>query len=305
MMIRTNKSHTQEELEEKYNQVRRLHLSGERVMAIVKASGLSYPTVRKVVNACKATNNEVPSLKARGRKKGDGRHLDSAQQAALLKTLCTEHPDSARLAWGSALWDSTTVRQLVQVDFAQDLERSTIDNYLERWGIIPEHPFEEGLGKNQSQYTYWAYNPYPQIEAESVLEQGEILWISEDGIYGEANKLAGFSDKPSELVMISVIHGDLHIMNQAKIPLILEKNISWVDLARPQTSFFYRGWLIFLNTAPENRMRIFLDALNRRSKQSGKKIFLIASKKMRNLLEASAALTPMNDTCMKISYLPT
>lgn len=312
MAIRTNRSHTQDELEEKYQDVWRRHLSGEGVMAIARALELSYPTVRKIIDACKANNGEVPLPQTRGRKSGQGRSLSTAQQAGLLKALCNEPPDSARPGLRSTLWDTSAVQRLVQIDCAQDLPYSTTVNYLERWGIIPEHPFEVGLGKNKPTYIRWASEIYPLIEMEAKAAEGEVLWLFEDGVYGEACTLLSkhpseaLSEGPPELILLSAIQGKLCNLDGEHMLLLPPfLNVSWLELPMPKTLDFSQSWMLFKDTKPQERVDAFLDALKRRAMQSKKTIFLIACAEISCALESSTASASLSDEYIKIHPLPT
>ena len=66
---------TLERLHERRKQVVRLHRKRIGVMRIVELSGLSYPTVRGVIDRYEQNGAETIKPTPRGRQGGDGRHL--------------------------------------------------------------------------------------------------------------------------------------------------------------------------------------------------------------------------------------
>src|SRR5574338_45218 len=86
----------------------KLRLSGMTVAEVARHVELSAPTVIAAHQAYLSGSWEAVSLRARGRRPGEGRLLDAGDEANLLMTMGTHTPEEAGLAgkaW-SATWSA-------------------------------------------------------------------------------------------------------------------------------------------------------------------------------------------------------
>ncbi len=78
-----------------------------------------------------------------GRRSGDGRLLDAAQEALVRKLITDKTPDQLKMPY--ALWTRAAVSQLIEQRFGIRLPVRTMGLYLARWGFTPQKADEEGL----------------------------------------------------------------------------------------------------------------------------------------------------------------
>ena len=74
------RNQTQEQLHERRKQVVSLYKKGIKIMQIVAMTGLSYPTVRSVIDLFDAGGWSAVRPALRGRARGDGRVFSAAQE---------------------------------------------------------------------------------------------------------------------------------------------------------------------------------------------------------------------------------
>ncbi|MEO6562419.1 MAG: helix-turn-helix domain-containing protein, partial [Nitrosospira sp.] len=101
---------TMEQLHERRKQVVRLHRKGYGVMRIVELSGLSYPTVRGVINRYEQGGASTIRPVLRGKRAGTGRSLTDAQERLLQQIICDKRPEQLKMDF--ALWSRAAVMQL-------------------------------------------------------------------------------------------------------------------------------------------------------------------------------------------------
>jgi len=103
---------TLEQLHERRKQVVRLHRKGIGVMQIVELSGLSYPTVRGVIDRYGQDGAETIKPTPRGRQDGDGRSLTVEQEFRVRQIICDKRPEQLKMEF--ALWNRAAVMQLIE-----------------------------------------------------------------------------------------------------------------------------------------------------------------------------------------------
>lgn len=113
-------------------QVIRLRKAGQTYDEIAAQTGLSRTGVFDI---CK--RHEVAGAKAlrdapTGRRSGDGRLLDAAQEAMVRKLITDKTPDQLKMPY--ALWTRAAVAQLIEQRCGIRLPVRTMGLYLARWG---------------------------------------------------------------------------------------------------------------------------------------------------------------------------
>lgn len=262
-------------------------------------------------NHLEAAEDQGPaSLETRGRKAGEGRQLSHTQWQMLFLRICDNRPDCQRLNLGSPLWNVSTVTRLIQRRYGQSLARTTVSRYLERWGIIAEHPFEVGLGKRQPAFTLWAYSAYPEIEHRAKMECGDMFWFFEDDIYPQDTLHAAPSPEmvaalPMRPKLLSVIQGALRYMGNHPPGLFAHsKDLSWVEMPTPTAQQGPSSWLVLSDEAPAVRMGRFLAALVQLSELSKRKAFLFVPHENRNTVEQISHVVANNAQHLEVCFLP-
>lgn len=172
---------SREALQAKREQVVQLYLEKMPILQIAKATGLSWPAVRKAIDLHLAGEALQPA--ARGRKQGTDRILTLEQEAKLQTALYTYMPwqvrpsirrDRSKLY----LWDRDAVHQLIQQTYQIDLSTRCIGKYLERWGF-PKIAHLQRPYDRCSLYVREQLDPeYPRLMERSKQKGIELFWLS-------------------------------------------------------------------------------------------------------------------------------
>lgn len=152
----------------------RLHAAGMPVMEIVRATGLSWPTVNSVIGLLRSGSDPAPETAAKGRKKGSGRKL-TPQQEGQIQRLLRRTPRGCGLQ--GQLWSRGAVQQLVEKATGVRLTRRGIGNYLADWGI-------DGGGTNTKPEVHcsgpvkaWLTANYEGLHQQARNSRAEIYWL--------------------------------------------------------------------------------------------------------------------------------
>lgn len=106
------RNQTLEQLHERRERVVRMHRKGMGVMRIVELSGLSYSTVRGVIDRYEKDGAASIKPTARGRNSGDGRTLTDEQERSVQRIICDKRPEHLKMEF--ALWNRVAVMQLIE-----------------------------------------------------------------------------------------------------------------------------------------------------------------------------------------------
>lgn len=310
--IKTNTSHTMEDRDKKSIEKVQLRAEDQGASQIPKQAGRSNPPKRKIIDRSLAAAGDPITIisRPRGRKTGEGRSLSDQQSQRVFKTICDERPDGERLNLGQPLWNISAVSRLVQQDCGLSLDRSTVTRYLERWGIIAEHPFEFGLSKREREYSLWAYSAYPEIEALANTERGDIFWFFEDNIYPDnvahPEPLPEIEGAPSGgLKLLSIIQGQLRCPKKKHLSgSELYKRSSWREMPTPPAQVGASHWLVLRHEDPVERMQRFMKALVRHSERSGRKVFLFVPDENKCTVDKLADLLAHEAAHIEVFFLP-
>lgn len=168
------------QLHERRKQVVRLHAKGYGVMRIVELSGLSYPTVRSVIDRYVHGGATAIKPAARGRSAGEGRCLSEQQEQWLRQIICDRRPEQLKMEF--ALWNRAAVMQLIEREYGIKLSIRGVDNYLRRWGFTPQKPVRRAYEQQPEAVQKWLTEAYPDIEERAKSEGAEIHWGDETAL---------------------------------------------------------------------------------------------------------------------------
>ena len=171
---------TLEQLHERRKQVVRLHKKGIKVMQIVAMTGLSYPTVRGVIDRFSAGGWQAIRPALRGRSRGDGRVLSAAQEQAIQRLIIDKRPEQLKMDF--SLWSRAAVGQLIEQEFGIRLQVRSIGKYLARWGFTPQKPIKKAYEQRPEAVQQWLEQEYPAIEQRARAEGAEIHWGDETAL---------------------------------------------------------------------------------------------------------------------------
>ena len=113
-------------------QVIRLRKAGRTYDEIAAQTGLSRTGVFDICKRHEGAGVKALRDAPTGRKTGDGRLLDPAQETMVRKLITDKTPDQLKLPF--ALWTRAAVSQLIEQRFGIRLPVRTMGLYLGRWG---------------------------------------------------------------------------------------------------------------------------------------------------------------------------
>jgi transposase len=131
----------------------------------------------------------------------DGRRVSPRRGKGLLTTeeagkvqgwIRDRTPDQLKLPW--ALWTSRAVRDLIALRFGKTLGLSTMQLYLQRWGMTPQKPLARARERRPAVVAAWLAQHYPAIAKRAKAEGALIYWGDETGISNQDQ--IGRSDAP-------------------------------------------------------------------------------------------------------------
>jgi hypothetical protein len=80
------------------------------------------------------------------------------------------------------LWTSRAVRDLIALRFGKTLGLSTVQLYLQRWGMTPQKPLARAKERQPAAIAAWLATTYPAIARRARAERAVIYWGDETGI---------------------------------------------------------------------------------------------------------------------------
>lgn len=89
-------------------------------------------------------------------------------------------PDRLELPF--ALWTSRAVRELIERRLAKRLGLSTVQLYLQRWGLTPQKPLVRAKQRQPTAIAAWLETAYPAIAKRARATRAVIYWGDETGI---------------------------------------------------------------------------------------------------------------------------
>ena len=89
-------------------------------------------------------------------------------------------PDRLELPFG--LWTSRAVRELIERRFGKRLGLSTVQLYLQRWGLTPQKPPVRARQRQPAAIAAWLETSYPAIAKRAKTMRAVIHWGDETGI---------------------------------------------------------------------------------------------------------------------------
>lgn len=247
------RSQTLEQLHERRKQVVRLHKQGTKIMQIVTMTGLSYPTVRSAIDRFEAGGWGAIRPAARGRSRGDGRTLSSAQEDTVQRMIIDKRPEQLKMDF--SLWSRAAVGQLIEQEFGIKLQVRSIGKYLTRWGFTPQKPIKRAYEQSPVAVQAWLEGEYPGIEQRARQEGAEIHWGDETALVN--TDVRGRSFAPAGKTPVTLAVGGTR------------QKLSMIATVTNQGK---TRWMIIDEAFDAEKLIEFLAAL---IKDAGKKVFLI------------------------------
>lgn len=219
-----------------------LHGKGVAIMEITRLSGLSYPTVRRIINRYVECGEASIKPIARGKKQGVGRVLTAQQEYASRQLICNNLP--GQLAMDFALWDRAAVMALIERESGIRLSARSVDSYTKRWGFS-----QSRKARQASHIQPWIENEYSIIWQRAKDEKAEIHWITRASF--------SWTGKPNFRIDESVTAS-----NQLKIISTTNQNKArWMIIKGTLTPSKFALFLIALVQCVEKKVFILIEDL--------------------------------------------
>jgi transposase len=237
-------------------ELRRLALlnldNGRGLDFVAELVDVHIQTIRDWIKKRKVLESRNFKGQIRGRTEGDKRILDKYIELDIKSLIENKTPDKLNL--GSALWTRRIVQKLIKEKTSNDLHLNTVGDYLNRWGFTPQRPGKVANEQDEEKIQVWINVEYPKILDLAKKENAEICFSDETGVslntyYGKTYALKGITPNiklPARKSHVSVISS---MSNMGLLKFMI-----------------YKGGL-------DND--IFIEFLERLTKESRKKIFLI------------------------------
>lgn len=180
-------------LNERRRRAVKLRERGMTLREVAAQAELSVPTVMAAHRAYLAGGWPAVNVKPRGRKPGEGRQLEAAQEAQIRRLICDKTPDQLKL--GFALWNRHAVSQLVRDRYGIALPVRTVGDYLKRWGFTPQKPIKKAYEQRPAEVRQCLEETYPQIALRAKAENAEIHWGDETGLRSDDVRGRGYAPK--------------------------------------------------------------------------------------------------------------
>jgi transposase len=262
-------------------QVIRLRKAGRTYDEIAEQTGLSRTGV---FNICKR-HKEIGAKALRdapgGRRSGQGRMLDAAQELLVRQLIADKTPDQLKMPY--ALWSRAAVAQLVEQCFGIRLAVRTVGLYLSRWGFTPQKPMKKAYEQSPAAVKRWLELDYPAIAARAKAEGAEIHWGDESGL--RSDDVRGRSYAPKGQTPVVRVNSKRHGLSV----------ISTV------TNKGEMRWKIFDGALNAD---ILIDFMRRLVRGARKKIFLVLDNLRVHHAKPVKAWLAANKEHIEVFYLP-
>lgn len=241
-----------EEQNNRSRQVVRMRLDGKSNREIADTLGYCYAHISTIWKKYKMGNLDLdsPSPKVRGRKLGDKRVLNAAQEDRIINLLIDNSPAQLKLDHVSCLWTSKSIRLAIKQEIGVELPFRTISHYRKKWGFVPQKPTDRAQEQNKELFQHWLETEYKEIIGRIRKETAEIHWFDYADVTIEARDSSDKGELPE----------DCHNDNRCIIKMI---------------STIYRGkyrFMLFRESVTIQNVHLFLGRL---AKDCNRNIFLI------------------------------
>ena len=93
------------------------------------------------------------------------------------------------------MWNLKNITALIVLLFGIRVKRSTLSEYLKRWGFTPQRPAIYNKKQKPEEVKRWLEVEYPQIKKRAKDEGCEIYWADQTGVQNRCNYQVGYAPK--------------------------------------------------------------------------------------------------------------
>ena len=238
---------------ERRRQVVRAYKRGVNRRQIARDLGLSYSSVRMIVNRFKKDGMRGIDSGQRGRQAGSCRTLTAAQEEQIQHLICDKRPEQLKLDF--ALWTRAAVMLLIERECGIRIPVRSVGEYLKRWGFTPQKPIRRAYEKSPAAVQIWLDESYPEIKQRAKEEDAEIHWGDETAVVNTDVRGRGYAPKGDTPVA--------HVVGGTR------QKLSMISTVTNQGK---TSWMIIEGNFNHLRLIEFFEAL---IKQTGRKVFLV------------------------------
>jgi transposase len=238
---------------ERRRQVVRAYKRGVNRRQIARDLGLSYSSVRMIVNRFKKDGMRGIDSGQRGRQAGSCRTLTAEQEEQIQRLICDKRPEQLKLDF--ALWTRAAVMLLIERECGIRLPVRSVGEYLKRWGFTPQKPIRRAYEKSPVAVQKWLDESYPEIKQRAKEEDAEIHWGDETAVVNTDVRGRGYAPK-GDTPVAYVVGGT-------------RQKLSMISTVTNQGK---TSWMIIDGNFNHLRLIEFFEAL---IKQVGRKVFLV------------------------------
>lgn len=259
----------------------RLRKAGRTYDEIAEQTGLSRTGVFNICKRHEAAGAKALRDAPGGRKSGQGRTLELAQELLVRQLIADKTPDQLKMPY--ALWTRAAVGQLIEQSFGIRLAVRTVGLYLTRWGFTPQKPMKKAYEQSPAAVKKWLEQDYPGIATRAKAEGAEIHWGDESGL--RSDDVRGRSYAPKGQTPVIRVNNKRHGLSV----------ISTV------TNKGQMRWKIFDGALNSD---ILIDFMRRLIRNAPKKIFLILDNLRVHHAKPVKAWLAANAEHIEVFYLP-
>lgn len=155
----------------------RVYKRGVSCREIAREFGLSYSSVRMIVNRYKQDVARGIESGRRGCPQGSCRTLTAAQEEQIRHMISDKRPEQLKLDF--ALWARVAVMLLIERECGVRLPVRSVGEYLKHWGFTPQKPIHRAYEQSPVAVQKWLDEGYPEIKQRAQKEDAEIHWGDE------------------------------------------------------------------------------------------------------------------------------
>lgn len=246
---RTLSPQSQEELRKQAIMLRK---QGKTFVEIGEVVGVDRKAVSRWWKTYEQKGAKGLKPQKRGRRKGDCRTINAAQEAEIQQLICDKNPDQYKLTF--ALWTRHAVQELIKIKCGITMPIRTVGEYLKRWGYTPQKPLKRAYEQCPKAVKEWLEKDCPEILEKAKQEKAEIHWGDETGLRNDCQHGRSYSPKgKTPVIRLSAKRASINmissITNQGKVRFMV-----------------YSGGM---------NVNVFIKFLKRLIKESGRKIFMV------------------------------
>ncbi|MDR1035651.1 MAG: winged helix-turn-helix domain-containing protein [Deltaproteobacteria bacterium] len=154
---------------------------------------IALPTIYWWKRLFEENDGIIPPNTKRGRKTGSGRLMTMAQEIMIQFVICNFFPRELDIYYNT--WTLKAIRQLI-LESCDGLHigKSTIKDYLKRWGYSSKKPTKRSLKRNVEEIMNFFFVEFPRIVEECDKGYGIIMVQDESAAQSDSNRDRGYSE---------------------------------------------------------------------------------------------------------------